>query len=70
MIRVSHSSVSAFFRAQALLAGDAREGKERVMRAKELEKDRATRMEEREAHERMELENFKLILEVLCTERK
>ena len=44
--------------------------KERVMRSEELEKDRAMRKEEREAHERIELEKFKLMLEVLRADRK
>ena len=44
--------------------------KERAMRSEELEKDRAMRKEEREAHERMELEKFKLMLEVLRAECK
>ena len=41
-----------------------------MMRSEEFEKDRAMLKEEREAHEQVELENFKLMLEVLRAERK
>ena len=40
------------------------------MRAVQLEKDRFMRKKEREAHELMELEIFKIMLEVLLTKRK
>ena len=51
------------------MSGQERE-KERVMRFDELEKYSAMRKEGREAHERMALEKFKLLLEVLRAERK
>ena len=43
--------------------------KERVMRADKLDKNSSMRKDEREAHERMDLENSKLIIEVLSSEQ-